>query len=382
MIEFDITVPAPGRAPGDQPVAEAGVAEAMGADCARCGRLRTPHGDVETPEFMPVGTYGAVKGVRAQDLEAVGAQIVLSNAYHLSDRPGADRVKRLGGLHRFMGWRRPILTDSGGYQVMSLAGRRTIDDDGVTFQSPIDGSRARLTPERVVEIQADLGVDVAMVLDECIANPADRGRAAAAMQRSQRWAERSLARRDLLPGGLFAIAQGGEHEELRAAHAAALAALPFDGYAVGGLSVGEDKARTWSALGAAIEELPGDKPRYLMGMGTPHDLIEGVARGVDLFDCVIPTRHARNGVAITSRGRITLRHAAYADDERPLDEACGCPACERYSRAYLRHLNQRREMLASVLLTLHNLTFYLDTMRGIRQAIAAGEFAELRARLG
>jgi len=346
---------------------------------ARLGRLSTPHGTVETPAFMPVGTYGTVKGLRAEALEEIGAQIVLSNAYHLSERPGEEAIRELGGLHRFMGWERPILTDSGGYQVMSLADRRTIDDHGVTFRSPLDGQYRELTPERVVDIQAALGVDIAMVLDECVASPADRQTARRAVERSQLWAERSREVADRLPGGLFGIVQGSVFSDLRAEHAERLVALEFDGYAVGGLSVGESKEATWAALAAATERLPAERPRYVMGMGIPQDLIRGVALGADMFDCVIPTRHARNGVAFTSEGPLTVRHAAHARDPRPLDEHCGCPACRRYSRAYLRHLKLRGEMLAGVLLTLHNLWHYLDTMGRIRHAIATGRFADLYA---
>ncbi len=348
------------------------------ATSARCGVLQTPHGVVHTPVFMPVGTYGAVKGMRADDLEELGAEIILANAYHLAERPGAAEIEALGGLQSFIGWNRPILTDSGGYQVFSLSERCQIDDDGVTFQSTLDGSRRRLTPESVIDIQARLGSDVAMVLDECVASPADRRTAEEAVRRTQSWAVRSRALADRLPGGLFGIVQGSIYPDLRAAHAEQLAALDFDGYAVGGLAVGEDKAATWEALEGATEHLPADKPRYVMGMGTPVDLIEGVARGVDMFDCVMPTRHARNGTAFTSEGRISIKNRVYADDPGPLDPACGCPTCRRYSRAYLRHLKVRGEMTAAVLLTWHNLFHYLDSMRTIRQAIASASFADLR----
>lgn len=348
---------------------------------ARRGRLHTPHGVVETPAFMPVGTYGAVKGMRAQDLQELGVQIVLGNAYHLAERPGAELVARLGGLHRFIGWSGPILTDSGGYQVFSLADRCEVDDGGVTFRSPLDGSRQRLTPETVVRIQAQLGSDIAMVLDECVASPAERGVAERAVRRSQAWAERSVALKDELPGGLFGIVQGSDHADLRHGHARALADLEFDGYAVGGLSVGEDKARTWRMLEAAIDGLPEERPHYVMGMGTPADLVEGVYRGADLFDCVIPTRHARNGTAFTAEGPINIRNARFADDDRPLDPACTCPTCERYGRAYLRHLATRGEMLGPILLTWHNLARYLDTMRTIRQAVESAALTDLRAAL-
>lgn len=346
---------------------------------ARCGELVTPHGTVETPAFMPVGTYGAVKGIRAEDLETLGAQIVLSNAYHLAERPGAEAIASLGGVQRFMGWSGPVLTDSGGYQVFSLSDRCEIDDDGVTFRSTLDGSLRRLTPESVVQIQALLGSDIAMVLDECVANPADRPVAEKAVERTQRWAERSRPLADDLAGGLFGIVQGSVYPDLRQAHAEILSSLDFDGHAIGGLSVGEDKAVSWAALEAAAAGLPEDKPRYVMGMGRPADLVEGVARGADLFDCVMPTRHARNGMAFTRAGTLSIRNRRYADDSEPLDAGCACPTCRRYSRAYLRHLKLRGEMLASILLTWHNLFHYLDTMRSIRHAIASATFAQFRA---
>ncbi len=357
------------------------VQKRCGSTAARTGRLQTPHGVIDTPAFMPVGTYGSVKGLRAEDLETLGAQVILSNAYHLWERPGLEVIREVGGLHAFMGWRRPILTDSGGYQVMSLAERRKIDDDGVTFRSPLDGQHRRLTPETVIEVQATLGVDLAMVLDECVASPAERAVAAQAVERSQRWAERSRPLAETLAGGLLGIVQGSVYPDLRGEHARRLVDLDFDGYAIGGLAVGESKEQTWSAVEAAVVELPEDRLRYVMGMGYPSDLVEAVARGVDLFDCVIPTRHARNGVAFTSSGSLIIRHARFETDSRPLDPDCGCPACARYSRAYLRHLKLRGEMLGGVLMTLHNLWQYLDTMRRIRHAIASGALAELRAEL-
>ena len=355
------------------------VQDRCGATAARTGRLKTPHGAIDTPAFMPVGTYGSVKGLRAEDLEQLGAQVILSNAYHLWERPGLDVIREVGGLHTFMGWRRPILTDSGGYQVMSLAERRQIDDEGVTFRSPLDGESRRLTPETVIEIQATLGVDLAMVLDECVANPAAREVAAQAVERSQHWAERSRPLAAKLAGGLLGIVQGSVHPDLRSDHARRLVELDFDGYAIGGLAVGESKEQTWQAVDAVVPELPENRLRYAMGMGYPADLVEAVARGVDLFDCVIPTRHARNGVAFTAQGPIIIRHARFAADPRPLDSNCACPACGRYSRAYLRHLKLRGEMLGGVLMTLHNLWHYLDTMGRIRHAIASGSLAELRA---
>ncbi len=345
---------------------------------ARCGELVTPHGIVKTPAFMPVGTYGSVKGLRAEDLEALGAQIVLSNAYHLAERPGADVIAALGGIQKFMAWNGPVLTDSGGYQVFSLADRCAIDDQGVTFQSTLDGSERRLTPESVIDIQAQLGSDIAMVLDECVANPAERSTAEAAVERTQQWAESSVELKNRLPGGLFGIVQGSLYPELREAHAQRLSDLDFDGYAVGGLSVGEEKNVTWEVLEAATRALPESKPRYVMGMGTPADLIEGVARGVDMFDCVMPTRHARNGTAFTSEGRISIRNSRYERDAGPLDPACSCPTCRRYSRAYLRLLKQRGEMLGSILLTWHNVFHYLDSMRTIRHAIISAGFVDLR----
>ena len=351
------------------------------SSAARCGALDTPHGTVQTPAFMPVGTYGAVKGMRAEDLEELGAQIVLSNAYHLDERPGAAAIQALGGLQKFMGWNGPILTDSGGYQAFSLADRCEVDDDGVTFRSTLDGSLRRLTPESVVDIQAQLGSDIAMVLDQCVASPADQAIAEAAVRRTQDWAERSRKIAQRLPGGLFGIVQGSVYPDLRAAHAEQLTELDFDGYAVGGLAVGEERDVTWTVLEASMAVLPEDKPRYVMGMGTPSDLVEGVARGVDLFDCVMPTRHARNGTAFTREGRISIKKRQYAADDGPLDPACGCPTCRRYSRAYLHLLQVRGEMLAGILLTWHNLFHYLDTMRSIRHAIASANFAEFRRKV-
>jgi queuine tRNA-ribosyltransferase len=349
---------------------------------ARRGVLTTPHGIVQTPAFMPVGTQGAVKGVLHRDLEAIGAEILLSNTYHLYLRPGDDLIARRGGLHRFIGWTRPILTDSGGYQVFSLAARRTIAEEGAHFQSHLDGSRHLLTPERAAEIQAQLGSDIAMVLDECLAHPADAGAARTSMERTLRWARRGrdrfLALRDGDRDGVvvtnagqaqFGIVQGSVFPDLREESARATVAMGFEAYAIGGLSVGEPADVMYDIVSHTTPFLPADRPRYLMGTGTPADLVEAVARGVDLFDCVLPTRNARNGQLFTRTGRINIKNARYADDDRPPDPACGCYTCRTCSRAYLRHLFMAGEINASSLNTLHNLNFYLDTLDRIREAI-------------
>jgi queuine tRNA-ribosyltransferase len=345
----------------------------------RRGRLTLDHGTVETPAFMPVGTAGTVKAARWSDLETAGAEIVLANTYHLMLRPGGDAVRRLGGLHRFTGWDRPILTDSGGYQVMSLAGSRTLSEEGVVFRSHLDGSSHALTPERAVDLQlGDFGVDVAMVLDECTPWPATRDEAAASMALTHRWAARAAARREALGGtrgALFGIVQGGMHADLRTESAAAVAALPFDGVACGGLSVGEPKDEMRAMVAHTAPLLPEDKPRYLMGVGRPDDLIDAVAKGFDLFDCVLPTRAARHGLLYTSEGTLAIKHARYREDPAPPDAACGCPTCRRHSRAYLRHLFTLGEPTAATLLTVHNLTAILDLMRGIREALASNRFA-------
>jgi queuine tRNA-ribosyltransferase len=345
----------------------------------RLGRLTLDHGTVETPAFMPVGTAGTVKAVRWSDLEAAGAEIVLANTYHLMLRPGGETIRRLGGLHRFTGWDRPILTDSGGYQVMSLAGNRTLSEEGVLFRSHVDGSAHALTPERAVDLQlGDFGVDVAMVLDECTPWPATRDAARKSMELTHRWAARAAARREALDsprGALFGIVQGGMHPDLRAESAAAIAALPFDGVACGGLSVGEPKDEMRAMVAATAPLLPEEKPRYLMGVGRPDDLIDAVARGFDLFDCVLPTRAARHGLLYTSGGTLAIKHARYREDAAPPDPACGCPTCRRHSRAYLRHLFVAGEPTAATLLTVHNLTAILDLMRGIREALASNRFA-------
>ena len=352
---------------------------------ARRGEFHTPHGVVQTPAFMPVGTQGTVKAAVHRDLEDAGAEIILGNTYHLFLRPGDELIARRGGLHRFIGWNRPILTDSGGFQIFSLAERRVIREEGADFQSHLDGSRHLLTPERAVDIQARLGSDIAMVLDECLSYPATRDEAAASMQRSVRWAQRCRSRfADLAdlpqvhvsnPGqAQFGIVQGGVFEDLRDQSAEATAAIGFEGYAIGGLSVGEPIDVMYKVTEQTARRLPTDRPRYLMGAGTPQDLVESVARGIDMFDCVMPTRNARNGQLFTSEGRINIRNARFAEDDGPVDPACGCYTCRRHSRAYLRHLHLAGEMSAGALNTLHNLTFYLDTMQRIREAITLRTF--------
>ena len=358
---------------------------------ARLGEFETPHGVVQTPAFMPVGTQGAVKGVLFKDLEEAGAQIILGNTYHLLLRPGDELIARRGGLHRFAGWLRPILTDSGGYQVFSLAERRRLTEEGAEFQSHIDGSRHQLTPESAVDIQARLGSDIAMVLDECLAYPATREAATESMQRSVRWAERCRRRLEALRAApppdmtisnagqaQFGIIQGGVFPDLRCESAEATQAIGFEGYAIGGLSVGEPIDLMYEIVAETARRLPVAQPRYLMGAGTPEDLVESVARGIDMFDCVLPTRNARNGQLFTSQGRLNIRNARYAEDDEPPDPKCRCYTCRRHSRAYLRHLHLAGEMTAAALNTLHNLTFYLDTMRRIRDAIAFGTFDTFR----
>jgi queuine tRNA-ribosyltransferase len=340
---------------------------------ARRGRLTTARGTVETPAFMPVGTAATVKAMTNDMVAATGAEIILGNTYHLMLRPGANRVARLGGLRGFMGWQRPILTDSGGYQVMSLAARRRLTEQGVVFSSHLDGSRHELTPERSIEIQHLLDATVSMVLDECIALPALPAEVARAMELSLRWAERSKAafvRRDGY--GLFGIVQGGVDPGLRARSAEGLAAIGFDGYALGGLAVGEPQAAMFATLDAACPLLPSDRPRYLMGVGKPADIVGAVARGIDMFDCVLPTRSGRTGQAFTRRGPVNLKNARHADDPRPLDPESGCPAARDYSRAYLHHLVRSGEILGAMLLTWNNLWYYQDLMRGLRGAIADG----------
>jgi queuine tRNA-ribosyltransferase len=358
---------------------------------ARRGVLTTAHGPVETPAFMPVGTQGAVKGVTNRDLESLRVEILLSNTYHLYLRPGSDLIARRGGLHRFIGWPRPILTDSGGYQVFSLAARRTIDEEGARFRSHLDGSPHLLTPERVTDIQAQLGSDIAMVLDECLAYPADIRAARTSMERTVRWAQRGRDRLLALRAGergtlivtnegqaQFGIVQGSVFPELREESAGRTVAIGFEAYAIGGLSVGEPTDVMYDVVAHTTQFLPEDRPRYLMGAGTPADLVESVARGIDMFDCVLPTRNARNGQLFTSEGRINIKNARYAEDDRPPDPACACYTCRSCSRAYLRHLFMTGEINAATLNTLHNLNFYLDTLGRIREAIVFGRFESFR----
>ena len=347
---------------------------------ARTGVIAMQRGEIRTPAFMPVGTAATVKAMRPAEVRATGADIILGNTYHLMLRPSAERMDRLGGLHRFMGWDRPILTDSGGYQVMSLAALTKQSEEGVAFKSHLDGSRHLLTPERSMEIQRLLGSDIVMAFDECPPNGVDAARAEASMLRSMRWARRS---RDGFDSGeahaaraaLFGIQQGSLDEGLRAQSAAALIDIGFDGYAIGGLAVGEGQEAMFGVLDYAPGQLPADKPRYLMGVGKPDDLVGAVARGVDMFDCVLPTRSGRNGQAFTWDGPINIRNAKHAEDQRPLDDSCDCPVCTTWSRAYLHHLVRSGEMLGAMLMTQHNLHFYQALMAAMRAAIAGGRFA-------
>jgi len=369
---------------------------------ARLGKLIAAHGVIETPAFMPIGTYGSVKAMTPEELEGLGAQIVLGNTFHLMLRPGADIVDAHGGLHGFMHWRHPILTDSGGFQVFSLRSLRKITEEGVRFRSPIDGAEVRLTPEDSMDVQLKLRSDIAMVLDECTPYPATEQQARASMERSMRWAARShqhyyreldrgvagsapnsvgaplssgpLSENRGPPGGLFAIVQGGMHTNLRQASLEALMRFDWPGLAVGGLAVGEPEEERLRVLDGIVPSMPADKPRYLMGVGKPEDIVAAVAAGIDMFDCVIPTRHARNGHLFTSQGVVNIRNSAHHADLGPLDPACSCYTCRNYSRSYLRHLDRCNEILGSRLNTIHNLHFYLDLMRQIRAAIAAGTF--------
>jgi queuine tRNA-ribosyltransferase len=352
---------------------------------ARLGRLTTPHGVIETPAFMPVGTAATVKGQTQQDLEDLGAQIILANTYHLMLRPGHELIRRMGGLHSFMSWPRPMLTDSGGFQVFSLSGLRKVTDDGATFRSHLDGSEYFLSPEKAMEIEIALGADIIMALDECIEAPSEQSRARDAAARTLQWARRSrdsfAQHGDASRQALFAIVQGGTHAALRRENADALVDLDFPGYAIGGLAVGEPHDVTCEMTEAAAARLPPNRPRYLMGVGKPEQILDYVCRGVDMMDCVLPTRSARHGCLFTARGRVLIRNAQYAEDQRPIDERCKCAVCRRYSRAYLRHLYATGEFLALILNTHHNLYFYLDMMREIREAIRFGNVERLRSDL-
>jgi queuine tRNA-ribosyltransferase len=360
---------------------------------ARTGRLITPHGEVETPVFMPVGTLASVKGVSQDILEELGVQILLGNTYHLYLRPGVEQVRKLGGLHRFMAWPRAILTDSGGFQVFSLTDLRKVTEEGVTFRSHLDGSMHFFSPESAMDAQIGLGADIIMAFDECTEYPADRERMRASMELTLRWAERSKKHfeehKDEVPWrnylgttaspqagatqALFGIVQGGMDRPLRKESAERTIEIGFPGYAIGGLSVGEPRALTREVVESTLEQLPADKPRYLMGVGTPEEIVEYANLGIDMMDCVLPTRAARHGLLFTSEGKISIKRARYAGDEAPLDPNCGCRVCQRYSRAYLRHLYASNEVLAQVLNTVHNLSFYLDTMRAVRHSISLGK---------
>ena len=342
---------------------------------ARTGRISTPRGDIRTPAFMPVGTAATVKAMMPESVAATGADILLGNTYHLMLRPTAERIASLGGLHKFMNWDKPILTDSGGFQVMSLADLRKLTEDGVTFKSHIDGSKHMLSPERSMEIQKLLGSDIVMCFDECPALPADKARIAQSMELSMRWAKRSRDAFGDRPGyALFGIQQGGLEEDLRAQSAEALRDIGFEGYAVGGLAVGEGQEAMFGCLDFAPEQLPKDKPRYLMGVGKPHDIVGAVKRGIDMMDCVLPSRSGRTGQVFTRHGVVNIKNARHADDPRPLDEQCSCPACQKYSRAYLHHVYRSQEMISGMLLTWHNLHYFQQIMQEMRDAIAEQRF--------
>ncbi|MES0825493.1 tRNA guanosine(34) transglycosylase Tgt [Ruegeria sp. SCP11] len=342
---------------------------------ARTGVINTPRGEVRTPAFMPVGTAATVKAMMPESVRATGADILLGNTYHLMLRPTAERIDRLGGLHKFMNWDRPILTDSGGFQVMSLAGLRKLTEKGVTFKSHVDGSKHELTPERSMDIQRLLGSDIVMCFDECPALPADRDRIAESMRLSMRWADRSREAFGDRPGhALFGIMQGGLEQDLREESAEALKQIGFEGYAVGGLAVGEGQEAMFGCLDYAPDFLPADKPRYLMGVGKPDDIVGAVARGIDMMDCVLPSRSGRTGQVFTRYGVVNIKNARHADDPRPLDEQCSCPACSNYSRAYLHHVFRSNEMISGMLLTWHNLHYFQEIMQGMRDAISAGSF--------
>lgn len=352
---------------------------------ARLGKITTEHGVINTPAFMPVGTHATIKGLYFKDVEDAGAQIILSNTYHLFLRPGMEIIRKAGGLHKFMSWNKPILTDSGGYQVFSLALLRKLSDKGVEFQSHIDGFKHFLTPEDVINIQHDLGSDIMMPLDECVHYPCTRDQAQVAMRRTISWAQRSFKHRnDHLKHNptkkqfLFGIVQGATYEDLRSKCARELTDIDFDGFSIGGVSVGEPSELIYNILDYTAKLLPSNKPRYAMGIGYPQDIIEAVARGVDMFDCVVPTRFGRNGTGFTSTGKIVIKNAPYAEDFRPLDEKCGCYCCKNFTRAYLRHLFNAQEMLGLTLLSLHNVYFFLDLARKIRQAITDNQFNEFK----
>ena len=349
-------------------------------NAARRGEIVTPHGKVQTPAFMPVGTQATVKGLTPDDVRGSGAEIVLGNTYHLMLRPGAERIAALGGLHAFMNWPLPILTDSGGFQVMSMSALRRLEEKGVTFRSHLDGTMIELTPERAIEIQGLLGADISMQLDECIGLPAPRKEIARAMQLSLRWAERSKKAFGARSGrALFGIVQGGDDRVLRSESVRALIDIGFDGYAIGGMAVGESQEVMLKIVAETAPQLPQDKPRYLMGVGTPHDLLEAVARGIDMFDCVLPTRNGRHGMAFTRYGAVNLANARHAYDARPLDEQSAHSTARSYTRAYLHHLIRANEMLGAVLLSKINLAYYQELMAGVRAAIAAGRFADFKA---
>jgi queuine tRNA-ribosyltransferase len=362
-----------------------GFAVTATAGHARRGRLTTPHGVIETPAFMPVGTLGSVKGMGPEDLEAAGASVMLANLYHLALRPGIETIAGLGGLHAFTGWRRPILTDSGGFQVFSLSGLRKVDEGGVTFRSHLDGAALRFTPEGVVRMQAALGVDVAMVLDECPPWPVAPREAEASWRRTLAWAVRAREEAEnvragtggeVWPGAIFGIVQGSTEQALRQRAAEEIAGVGFDGHAIGGVSVGEPPELRRRVVEWTAPRLPADRPRYLMGVGYPEDILHAVAWGVDLFDCVLPARNARHGVLFTREGALKIKHARFRDDPAPVEEGCPCPACRRVSRAFLHHLIRAGELTGAVLATAHNLRHYLDLMAGVRQAIASGTFSE------
>jgi queuine tRNA-ribosyltransferase len=376
---FDLTAPsqAAGRNNLHRPVRFTALAHDR-ASAARLGRLETPHGAVETPAFMPVGTQATVKGLTPDQVHATGTRMLLANTYHLALRPGEETVAAMGGLHRFMGWDGPILTDSGGFQVFSLAARNRITDHGVAFRSHIDGRPLELTPERAVAIQEALGADVAMCLDHCPALPARREEIDRAVGRTIAWAERCKRAHTRPDQSLFAIVQGGSHADLRSRCAEALLALDFDGYAVGGVSVGESREEVRRALEVTTHLLPADRPRYLMGVGRPQDILDAVATGIDLFDCVMPTRNGRNATCFTEKGLVKLRNAAHARDPRPIEEGCECLACRRFSRSYLRHLFLAKEMLGPILASIHNLAYLHRLTRSIREAIEGGRFVQLR----